>query len=288
MKWFLTTNESSLNNETFFKQLQVAVMSATTRTNLVPHLIYDGEENEKLDWLKSNGVAILPYKLSIRREVSEWVLNNSKPELLPELVDVRTGAYLKTEIPIAIRQHGIRDKYILYTDCDVIFMRDVDLQNYRPRYLAAFGIREGGYSRFRIGGWMHFNSGVLLMNVDGMQHESARFRNFVIENGGTTRRPKATFMQKNLFLSDQVALNLFYKGRIDQLDQIYNWNPTRGVAPDVRVVHFNGLKWTQWEDFLEGNLLPHRMVKFTRLVNQNRSAFEHYVRIAKNCLALAD
>ena len=281
MKWFMTTNESSLGNKSFFKLLQVAVVSAQKNTRLIPHLVYDGTEKPReLKWLKDRGVTIVPFHSPLREPIAEFVRQSAASDL----VDVRTGAYLKTEIPEAIKQYGLNDKYVLYTDCDVVFVKDFDLRKAEPRFLSAFGQKEGGRTRFHFGGWIHYNTGVMLFNVDAMHEETGRFRDFVLENGRGIRRPNSQFWHKNLFLSDQVAVNLFYRRMIDWLQELYNWNPLRGINKKAVVIHFNGLKWSQWEDFLESRLTPPRMEKFTRLIKANRPAFEYYVSLAQSYL----
>ena len=285
MKWFTTTNEASLDNDSFFLLLQVAVLSARQNTSLEPFLVYDGNEHQRLTWLRDQGVVIVNHELPFRQELSDYLYRTCKAELLPELVEIRSGAYLKTEIPTAVREHGVTDRFVLYTDCDVIFMRDLELHRKKPRYLAACGNREGGRTRLRLGGWVHFNSGIMLMNVDAMCSTAAEFRTFVMNNGGNAKRPPSKFMQKNLFLSDQVALNVFHRGRIQSLSPSYNWHPTRGVDHRARIIHFNGLKWTQWNEFQEERLLPERMESFKRLVAKNPAAYEEFVTTARNYLA---
>ena len=84
-------------------------------------------------------------------------------------------------------------------------------------------------------------------------------------------------MQKNLFMSDQAALNLFYRNRIKRLDNVFNWNPARGRNPRARIIHFNGLKWTQWDSFLQRKLRADRQAKFEKQIRRNRSDYEQYV-----------
>jgi len=283
MKWFTATNGASLENDHFFDQLRVAVISARHNTSLEPYMLYDGEYNERTRWLQKHGVYIIRHKLPIRTAIEEYVRINATSDLIP----VRTGAYLRSEIPVAISREGIRDNYILYTDCDVVFLRDPSLQSYKPSYFAACGSREGGYTRFHLGGWMHYNSGVMIMNVSKMSECYAAFQEFVLRNGEGVWRPNAKFWRKHLFMSDQLALNLFYRGKITRLDVKYNWRPSLGINSDAFILHFNGLKWTQWDDFVSGALSPYRQAKFEKLVSRNRLAYEYYSNLAASFLSLS-
>ena len=118
------------------------------------------------------------------------------------------------------------------------------------------------------------------MNVDAMLARYNEFKRFVLGNGLGVKRPKGRFMQKNLFMSDQVALNLFFKGQIDRLPSEYNWHPSSGINANARIVHFNGLKWNQWQDFCGAKLPADQMEKYTRLVNRDWEAYEYYSILA--------
>lgn len=282
MKWFMVTNGQSLQDDSFFRQLVVALRSSERTCVFTPYLLYDGDENERTEWLRSNGVEVIHHALSIRREIEKFIIAESDPGLIP----VRTGAYLKTEIPTAVRDLGLTDKFVFYTDCDVVFCSKVDVESIRPRYMAAHGNylssrRVCGRRVPFLGGEFHFNSGVAVLNVDALCSEADRFRSFVLSNGDGVERPKRAFMQKNLFLSDQVALNLYFSGRVDHLPGCLNWSPQSGISSKAKIVHFNGLKWTQWDDFLSGSLAPFRMEKFQKQVARDRDAYEYYVGLAK-------
>jgi hypothetical protein len=45
------------------------------------------------------------------------------------------GAFLRTEIPLLARSIGLPDKYVLYTDSDVMFLKD-PLTNIHPEYFS--------------------------------------------------------------------------------------------------------------------------------------------------------
>lgn len=284
MKWFMTTNEASLNNVGFYRQMQVAVLSARERTTLEPYLVYDGNEHPGLEWLRRHGVTILPHRLTFADSVREYVRKEGDLALVPDLAEIRTGSFLKLEVPIAAETYGISDPYLFYTDCDVVFQRDPFFGRIRPMALAAHGVREGGWTRWRIGGWRHFNGGVLLLNREVMRSELPQLREFIMSNGAGVCRPPSKFMERNLFLSDQVTINVYFRGRITPLSSTYNWNPSRGIQRTAAIVHFNGLKWTDWDEFVRGALPERRMQQYSRLVGPHRAAYEHYVEKARGIL----
>ena len=60
------------------------------------------------------------------------------------------------------------DPFVLYTDFDVVFLRDVPLPPRPPRYIACA-------PEFRPDGWHYFNSGVMVMNVANMRRGFPEF-----------------------------------------------------------------------------------------------------------------
>lgn len=278
MKWFFATNEESLNEEDFFPLVRVAVLSAAKNTTLAPHMIYDGDSTERTRWLEQQGVTILQWRLTFKEDIEKGL------ESLGEgaRARVRQGAFLRSEIPLVIQHYGIPDDYVLYTDCDVMFLRDVDFRRHKPPFFAASGYRFGGRTRFKFGGEMHYNSGVMLINVKALGDTLPEFRDYILNNGYSTFRPDHPLLKKNLLLSDEAAYNLFYKGRIDRLPSIYNWNPSGGISEKAAIVHFHGLKWTEFDKFLQGGLSPIKMERFTIFYRRSPEGYHHYVNMAKS------
>ncbi len=279
MKWFTAANYASLQNDQFFQLLQAAVRSAKHNTTLTPCLLYDGQDCPQLDWLDQHGVSILRSDLTIAREIQDYLHAQALHHLIPK----RLGSWLRLELCPTLRRFGYTDRYILYTDCDVVFLREVWLEWCKPRTLAAVVRRLGGYTRFHILGTRHFNAGVLVLNVDAMVKSYDKFRSFILSNGNGVRRPNQPypFIQKHLLLSDQVALNLFYGPGATPLPRRYNWNPSEGINPDAVIVHFNGLKWNEWRDFVNGTLPERYKSAFTPLVMRNKDAYRYYCEVAQ-------
>ena len=273
MKWFMATNEESLKTWKFFRLIRLAVLSAKQNTNLDPHLLYEGGECAELDTLKSYGVKVFEVSLSFGDELTRWIKKNKLSQVH---LNCRRGAFLRTEIPTVLARHGILDEFVFYTDCDVVFLKEPTLAGIRPEFMAAFGTKIGGrrWNPFR--GFWHFQSGVLLMNTGRLRETHADFVEFVVNNGFDCKRPMDPFFQKNLYLSDQVAINLFFKNRLEQLPKILNWNPRDGVSVDVELVHFNGLKWTEWESFKNCELAEGRQRKFERFIGKELDSYGHY------------
>ncbi len=133
MKWFLALNEGHAF-ENFSKLVQVAVYTARKYTSLAPHFIYDGADNFLTDWLAARKVSIIrrrSFAYDALKEISERKNNT-------DILSIGAGAFLRTEIPQLCRELNITDDFVLYTDVDVMFRRDVvdDLAKLSPRYFA--------------------------------------------------------------------------------------------------------------------------------------------------------
>lgn len=219
-KWYFALADNTKSK--IYKDLaKAAVISAKKNTNLEPHLIYDGKADEFTDWMDAHGVNVIYHQLSFL----------DKMKGLP-VIEVGRGAYLRTDIPLIEKEN----KYILYTDIDILFLRDVGayISECRPEFFACCGeldwesLKQGELPKPRCN-W--FNSGVMVMNVEAMRQEYADFVDFC-------------YKRKFKFGSyDQGALNKYYSNRWDYLDDKLNYRIcTSDLVPHPAIVHFHGLK----------------------------------------------
>ncbi|GIW61140.1 MAG: hypothetical protein KatS3mg087_2206 [Patescibacteria group bacterium] len=116
MKWFMATNEESLQREDFFRMVMAALKSAKKNTSLEPFLIYDGERVSRLDVLVNMGVRIFFHSSPISDRIKSFIEANYSLDEVPRRTRARQGAYLRYEIPHVLKRSGILDPYVLYTD----------------------------------------------------------------------------------------------------------------------------------------------------------------------------
>jgi hypothetical protein len=96
VKWYLGLNQSSVSK--FRDLIRVAIHSASIHTDLRPHLMFDGEDGEFTQEMRSLGLQI--------------IFNQ-----IPKIETV--------------------DEIALYTDCDVMFTGPLDLERGEAKRLAA-------------------------------------------------------------------------------------------------------------------------------------------------------
>ena len=172
----------------------------------------------------------------------------------PLRMAIIAGAYLRTEIPAL----GLPDDYILYTDCDVLFLADPEVERFRPAYFACAPQRNPN----DLG---DINSGVMVMNVPAMRAEVENFWHFIVNN----------FERFGAY--DQDALREDYAGRFETLPLEMNWKPYWGVNDAARIVHFHGPKPGVVRHLLSDPTYPIPPI-WRELFEENQAAYVEYLR----------
>jgi lipopolysaccharide biosynthesis glycosyltransferase len=148
MKCFMGFNEKTEWYDNYVRYIKCAINSLVTNTSLDPHFMYSGSSCELTNWLLKKGVTVHFVKSRwYSRLTSQQNYNSS----------VACGAFLRVKVPEICMEYG--DEYALYTDCDVMFLKDIILTE-KPKYLSA--VTEFSND---------FNSGVMLMNIKNMHQD---------------------------------------------------------------------------------------------------------------------
>lgn len=216
MRWFFALNENSPGFWDYANLVQVAVHTARQYTTLQPVCIYDGEANALTSWLEQAGVHV------IRRSTFLGAITI-------QFSPIARGAYLRLEIPGVCREQGWTDEYVLYSDCDVMFQREVVplLQTLRPRFLAL--APESAQAGTQL------NSGVMLMHVPAWENEIAALTQTFREHLAEALAPPY----------DQALILRHFAGRIDPLPLELNWKSYWPDNAAAAIVHFHGPKPAQ-------------------------------------------
>jgi lipopolysaccharide biosynthesis glycosyltransferase len=219
VKVYFCINQAGLAKlgDRYLQHLAVTVHSCLQETDLEPFLIYDGEINDSIRMIEDLGCAIIQHELSFKKDL-ERVCKENRVRF-----DIAGGAFLRLDIPLLNQQ----DDYALYTDVDVMFLRQPDLSDCRPEIFAAA-------PETRIDNYAHINSGIMLINLPRFRKEHAGFVDMIIHGGLKTSSGDPY---------DQGHLNKYFKGRIDRLSPLYNWKPYWGVNEEAAIVHWHGVKY---------------------------------------------
>lgn len=239
MKWYFASNDRSHD---FFPLIKAAVNSVLENTALEPNFIYDGAPNELTQWLIDKGVNIINHRVSFFDSLEKYYDEN--------LLTIAAGTFLRCDIPILEQD----DEFVLYTDCDVLFLKDFEC-DLRPEYFACS-------AQFDKKNFTDFNAGVMLMNVKKMRESHSKFIEFISKN------------LANFPTFDQTAYQIFYDGKNTKLPTIYNHKPYWGVDENAVIVHFHAAKPTTFASEESLQNLPYI---HTELFKKNPKAYEFYL-----------
>lgn len=213
MKWYFALSAASFasGQHDWASLIRVSLRTALANTTLRPHLLWDGPEHEFLDEMRALGVTVLFHRVSFYQDLAEHRKEDRHG------LAIAAGCFLRTEIPLLEKE----DEFVLYTDSDVMFLKDPvpALRERRPDFFASsteFTFEDG------------LNSGVMLINVWRMREDYPAFRDFI---------------RSNLSLGlDQTMFRKFYEGRWEKLPPAFNWKPYWGADENAVILHWHGIK----------------------------------------------
>lgn len=238
MKWFFALGRDSMAFDHYANMLQVAFYTAMKHNpGLEPVFLYDGENdgNHLLKWLEDKPVTIINKRTSFYNEIK----SASGIDKTPWAFSAATGAFLRVEIPAIMAERGWKDKFVLYTDCDVMFMKNcVDhFKKLKPEYFTV------GPEFTKIN-YTAMNTGVMIMNIENLMKTLDSFMRHIREN-------MDEFVNSSY---DQAAYRSYYAGKYDHLPLEYNWKPYWGSLGKAAIIHFHGPKPYQRHALLNGRM----------------------------------
>lgn len=224
MRWYFAIDETGAAGQTG-ADAKLAVASALAVGGLEPVLLYHGARTEFCDWMTRRGVRIIdsaPSFLPVIRQAQ--ARGTYKPHSI--------GHWLRISVPLVETEKN----FVLYTDCDVIFLAPMAWDSVRPKLFAAA-------PEFQRDNWNYFNAGVMVLNVPAMRASYQHFESHICSKilGGA-----------HPYYDDELALNEAYRGFWDRLDPALNWKPYWGFSPAAKILHFHGPKLDAIEQMAAG------------------------------------
>ena len=252
MKWFFCwCQDTEFRDDHNWKDLiRASLQSALMNTNLEPNFIYDGEPSEFTDELEGRGVNVIFHRLSFTKEII-----NFKPDD-KGFQAVARGAFLRFDIPIVTT---CNDNFVLYTDADVMFLKNPDFSGYNPGFIAATPESKRGNKE-------DFNSGVMLINLKTFRIIYNSLINFTVNNLDIASK----------FAFDQGILKEFLKQNYLLLPDIYNWKPYWGINSCAEIVHWHGPKPETIRRLLE-NEIQETHAGWMHLIKENEDYYRVYL-----------
>lgn len=238
IKWVFTMIAGA--SQLAIHHMKVAVMSAIANTTLVPYCLYypvdwtsshpPQETSDAEQWLLDKGVVVIRHRPS-------WVWK-VQPTLSSGALQTMIAKFMRFDIPVV----GFTDNYILYTDIDIMFMRDLrweDLGKQLPElFLMGSDIKVAGDAR-------DGNAGVMLLQIDHLRRLYNSFIDWVF---------KAEDIKKGFEGGHVVDLyQRYYSGNITLVDKpLFNWRPfwetTEEEFDQVIILHLEAPNVTKDSD----------------------------------------
>jgi lipopolysaccharide biosynthesis glycosyltransferase len=231
-RWVMCLNEDTPLFDVYTKLIKVAVSSCLQNTDLAPSFIYDGKPNELTRWLNKRNVEIIQHRSLFFNRISNANFDKIK-------LSIAKGAFLRVDIPIIAETEGWTDRFIFYTDCDVIFINHwkEEFSGINCKYFSVA-------PEFDIKNFNDFNTGAMLMNIRNLFEIKEEFESFITSN--------LDICLAQAF--DQTAYQLFFRKVFDKLEPIYNWKTYWGRNENAKLIHFHGIKPHHRNAIAEGNL----------------------------------
>jgi len=253
MNWYFGLSEASIDRQDhgWCGLIRVAVRSARQNTSLVPHMLYDGAENEFIKEISDAGVRVIRHRVSFYDRLQQ--VSKTRPGYLA----IASGAFLRVEIPLIETQ----SEFALYTDCDVMFGQSLNLRDIKPaNFAAAPQFSQTDYDN-------DMNTGVMVMNIASLRQSLPEFTHFIHEN-----------LNAGWPGCDQEHYRRFYKGQYSSLPTTLNWKPYWGINEDAGIVHWHGPKPLMARRLV---MNPDRVTNsdWKKLFATNPRAYEHYIAV---------
>lgn len=254
LKWYFCLSQGAKNIYQY--EIRAAVNSALENTTLRPHFIYDGTPDDLTKWLENKGVKVIFHKVSFAAAFEKFTC--------PYASNTALGAFLRIDIPLI----EIEDDYVLYTDTDVVFNKDIKLEEMgRPELFSAA-------TQNSVDDWSVFNSGVMIMNVANMKSEHNAIVDFIcnFHNGNEGHKG----------MLDQEVLNELYlkNNKFTKLSELYNHKPYWGINKEAFIVHYHGPKPYNVKNALENNLGIWEV--FQELLSKSFMGYKYYYDVFEN------
>jgi hypothetical protein len=250
MKWYFAYN--AYTEEAQFPLIRMAVNSARRYTDLEPNCIISGPPGPCSAWLENQGVRVHFRDIRILADLLRHKAANPGFNVL-----AARGAYLRLEIG----DIELDDKYVLYTDTDVMFCPLEAIESIRPWILAMAPETDRRWRR-------NPNTGVMVINVP-------RFRRWVDRIYDLARRDPS-----KMLAHDQTAILQVLRWRWQRLPTVFNWKPYWGYSDKARIVHWHGPKPAHAEMMLAGDP-DHFPEPYPTLFRMNPEAYRAYLPLAQ-------
>lgn len=228
MKCYFALSDDVSNNDAYYWMFVAALNSARKNTTLDLHCLYD--------FRKKNTENIEDDRIYQLLKAYQVAIHLATIDFEAELLSVYTDEYLKlhnitrNSLYSRFLRFMIADKddeYVLYSDTDVLFLRDITFGAFDsvPKTVGACAEESNNYH------YTNFNAGVMLINLSYYKQVKTTFLSWIAQG----RHAKGE-------CCDQGYLNEICERDFVKLSNSFNWKPYWGINPEAYIVHLHGMK----------------------------------------------
>ena len=247
----------------YHAHIKAMINSAKKNTKLKSIFIYDGKPNSLTKWLVKQDVEIVYHRSSIADFLIESKVNDKDNLLKDYNPDVALGTFLRIDIPIIMDKLKLTDEVVLYTDCDVLFNMGLENDTIDLKGRPLCVCRETNYSAEN----PYYNTGVMFINIPVFRKSTKDFVKFIKES-----------VKYHKFQDyDQMAICMYYHGRIMDLTPYYNWRTFHGINKEARIIHYHGIKIDEMKACVETG--KHPIADLQGLYEHNRESVKYYYEL---------
>jgi hypothetical protein len=253
MRWYFAIDETGAAGQTG-ADAKLAVASALAIGGLEPVLLYHGARGAFCNWMTQRGVRII----------------DATPSFLPVIREAQaSGAYKPHSVGhwlrVVIPQVETDETFVLYTDCDVIFLAPAPWDRLRPKIFAVA-------PEFQRDNWNYFNAGVMVLNVPAMRATYDQFEAHICARITSGAEP---------YYDDEFALNEAYRGFWERLDPALNWKPYWGFSGTAKLLHFHGPKLNAIEAMAAGHWTANNPTAdmFQKILTGHKAAYQTWLSV---------
>ena len=233
MKCIFTTNDIS---DSTYPLLKAAINSLQKNTTLTPVVMMsidtdiehpNHEEGDKMiEWLHKKNVEIVYHTPTWYKDIKHFTfktVTNWSNEFMKNMYLYYPNYYnmnfiksesLRIDIPIVFPD----EEYVMYVDCDVLFLKDPEIKPFEKPLAAAL---RGSF----------FNNGVMVFNIPLMKESYEDFLTFFLKSNYSFVIGETT---------SQGAYNTYYHDKVAKMPLKLNWHVFTGKDKDVTIAHFCG------------------------------------------------
>lgn len=230
MKCYFALSDDVADNDAYYWMFVATLNSARKNTSLDLHCLYDFRK-KAVEKIEDDRI----YKLLKEYSVT---VHLTTIDFEDDLLQVYTDDYLKLHnvtksslysrfLRFMIANIETEDEYILYTDTDVLFLKDITLDSFDslpqtigvcPEFLDTYD-------------YSYFNAGIMVINTSSYKKSKQEFLG-LLKKG----------LHPKIECCDQGYLNDLYENKFEKLPNVFNWKPYWGINDDAIIVHLHGLK----------------------------------------------